>query len=106
MRESSPTPSQFLSRPTSMVDEPTPSSRVKRVEQWKRRLAGARERLLVSGCDVEIWTWRVGQDVEGICESLVLKGLREGEGEDGAPRGKFGLQGQGDTRGTNVSRYG
>lgn len=85
-----------------MVDDPTPSSRVKRVEQWKRRLAGARERLLMSGCDVEIWTWRVGQDVEGICESLVLKGLRD----EGAASGKFGLQGQGDTRDTNVSRYG
>jgi hypothetical protein len=52
-----------------------PSSRVKRVENWRRRLARARERLLLSEGQVEIWTWRVGGDVEHICESLVVKAM-------------------------------
>ena len=52
-----------------------PSSRVKKVEIWKRRLARARERLLLSEVGVEIWTWRVGGDVDHICETLILKAL-------------------------------
>jgi len=72
----SPTPSQ-----NTLIEEPTASSRIKRVEQWKKRLAVAREKLLVNECGVEIWTWRVGQDVEKVCETLILKELRRGEGE-------------------------
>lgn len=56
-----------------------PSSRVKRVENWKRRLARARERLfLLEGGEVEIWTWRVGGDVDGICVGLVERGVPGG----------------------------
>ena len=56
-----------------IVDDP--SSRIKRVENWKRRLTRARERLLVAECGIEIWTWRIGRDVEATCEQLVLKVL-------------------------------
>ena len=48
------------------------SSRVKRVENWKRRLARARERLTQADSGVEVWTWRVGSDVEKICQNLVI----------------------------------
>ena len=51
------------------------SSRVKRVENWKKRLARCRARLLEIDTGVEIWTWRVGEDVEKICEALVSKEL-------------------------------
>jgi hypothetical protein len=58
-----------------------PSARVKRVENWRRRLLRARERLGLAGEEerggggggVEIWTWRVGGDVEHICGGLVEK---------------------------------
>jgi Uncharacterized conserved protein (DUF2183) len=65
--------------PTAGVEEQT--YRVKRVENWKRRLAKARERLLIAGSGVQVWTWRVGGDVEKICEELVVKaGLEDSLG--------------------------
>jgi hypothetical protein len=79
IRGTSPTPSQFsLEQPSTTIEEPTPSSRIKRVEQWKKRLATAREKLIMHDCGVEIWTWRIGQDVENICETLVLKEIKRG----------------------------
>jgi hypothetical protein len=57
---------------TGMEDS---SSRVKRVENWRRRLVRAREKLLLANCEVGIWTWRVGGDVEQICECLVMEYL-------------------------------
>jgi hypothetical protein len=65
--------------------------RVKRVEAWKRRLARSRERLSVVG--VEIWTWRVGSDVEGICEEVILRRVQEESlhGEAGRFRGVQGI---------------
>lgn len=49
------------------------SAKVKRVENWKRRLAMAREKLLTANSGVEIWTWRVGSDVDKICEDLLMR---------------------------------
>ena len=57
------------------------SSRVKRVENWKKRLVRARERLTQANSEVEVWTWRVGSDVEKICENLVIKEYNNGAGE-------------------------
>jgi hypothetical protein len=54
------------------------SSRVKRVENWKRRLARARERLTEANSGVEVWTWRVGSDVEKICQNLVINEYKNG----------------------------
>jgi hypothetical protein len=58
---------------TTTAEEQT--VRVKRVEAWKRRIARSRERLSPVG--VEVWTWRVGSDVEGICEEVILRGVQE-----------------------------
>ena len=55
---------------------------MKRVENWKRRLARARERLVEANSGVEIWTWRVGSDVEKICENLVIKQYNYGVGDE------------------------
>ena len=70
--------------PTAAAEEQT--VRAKRVEAWKRRLARSRERLSPVG--VEIWTWRVGSDVEGICEEVILRGVQEE-----SLRGHEGLRG-------------
>ena len=91
----SSTPSQ-----DTLIEEPSPSSRIKRVEQWKKRLTVAREKLLVNECGVEIWTWRVGQDVEKICETLILKEQKRREGE-GRFHG-FGNSSEWDTSDTSV----
>ena len=48
------------------------SSRAKHVENWNRRLVRARQRLMAES-GVEIWTWKVGSDVEEICKNLVAK---------------------------------
>lgn len=69
-----------------------PSSRVKRVEIWKRRLARARERLLLADGGVEIWTWRVGGDVDGICVELV-DGVKRLRGNGVLSRDNMGIHG-------------
>jgi hypothetical protein len=69
-----------------------PSSRMKRVENWKRRLSRSRERLLSANCEVEIWTWRVGSDVERTCETLVMKALGKRELEYNGIRKSAGIQ--------------
>lgn len=76
-----PSPARTQST-TSLASEPVATTtaeeqtvRVKRVEAWKRRLALSRERLSPVG--VEVWTWRVGSDVEGICEEVILRGVQE-----------------------------
>jgi phosphatidate phosphatase APP1 len=56
------------------------SSRMKRVENWRKRLARCRERLMAAEGNVEIWTWRVGSDVERICESLISRNIGDLEG--------------------------
>lgn len=56
---------------TGTIGQEDQGSRVKRVENWKRRLARCRERLFTAETRVEIWTWRNGSDVESICEALV-----------------------------------
>jgi hypothetical protein len=56
------------------------SSRVKKVENWKKRLARAREKLMAE-CGVEIWTWRVGEDVQEICEELIMKSRKVKQSE-------------------------
>ena len=70
-----------------------PSSRVKRVEIWKRRLARARERLFLADGGVEIWTWRVGGDVDGICVGLVEGGGKRLRGNGVLSRDNMGIHG-------------
>jgi Phosphatidate phosphatase APP1, catalytic domain len=65
-----PSPPQTLTQELRAEEQ---SSRVKRVENWKRRLTRARERLTQANSGVEVWTWRVGSDVQKICENLVIK---------------------------------
>lgn len=67
--------SQITKLEDTSITVDDPSSRIKRVDIWKRRLARARERLLVADCGIEVWTWRIGRDVEATCEQLVLKVL-------------------------------
>ena len=62
-------------------------TRVKRVENWKRRIARCREQLFNADTGVEIWTWRNGGDVESICESLVTKAMDEKK--SGGKRAEF-----------------
>ena len=76
--------SDFPSPPKTLTQElraEEQSSRMKRVENWKRRLARARESLLQANSGVEIWTWRVGSDVEKICENLVINQYDNGVGD-------------------------
>ena len=58
---------------TGTMGQEDQGTRVKRVENWKRRLARCREKLFNADAGVEIWTWRDGGDVESICEALVKK---------------------------------
>jgi len=60
---------------TTLVAEDQQTVRVKRVENWKRRLARARERLVLAESGVEVWTWRVGADVQSICEELIVRSV-------------------------------
>jgi hypothetical protein len=58
-----------------------PSIRVKRVENWRKRLSRARVQL--TDYEIEIWTWRVGSDVEAICKTLIEKYMeRKGSGQE------------------------
>ena len=56
------------------------SSRMKRVENWRKRLARCRERLMGGEGNVEIWTWRVGSDVAKICDGLISRNIDDLEG--------------------------
>jgi hypothetical protein len=71
----SETPTDFSLQQTYTGRIEEHSRRVKHVETWKRRLARSREKLLMANSSVEIWTWRVGGDVDKICEELVMKGI-------------------------------
>jgi phosphatidate phosphatase APP1 len=72
-----PSPGRSLRVGTESPTTEDPSVRVKRVEVWKRRLARSREQLSMADSEVEIWTWRVGGDVEKICENLVKKQMEQ-----------------------------
>jgi hypothetical protein len=75
--ELTPSPTKpFRSDTSDRTATEDPSTRVKRVEAWKRRLARSRERLSLADSGVEIWTWRVGGDVQKMCEDLVQKRSR------------------------------
>jgi len=71
------------------VAEDQQTVRVKRVENWKRRLERARERLELAGSGVEIWTWRVGADVQSICEELIVRSVPD---ESQGGNQKFGVK--------------
>ena len=74
---------------TAHVAEDQQTVRVKRVENWKRRLERARERLELAGSGVEIWTWRVGADVQSICEELIVRSVPD---ESQGGNQKFGVK--------------
>jgi len=65
----------------ALVAEDLQTVRVKRVENWKRRLARARGRLYSAESGLDVWTWRVGGDVDRICQELIVRSaLEESQG--------------------------